>query len=162
MTTVISMDPGDNTGIVIWKHGKPVDKKFWKLKAKEKQLPPAEQQAILTKYFLDFLTGFLKGNPPQVRFVIEGVSLWGNSAKSQASALRGNSFELAYLVGGYINTFQNVYPEGGVILVDVRTWKGNLPTPVLFDILKNKFKIEPENEHLACAYGIGLWHLGRL
>jgi hypothetical protein len=47
-------------------------------------------------------------------------------------------------------------------IVDVRTWKGSLGTPQLRDIVKHATGKVTENEHVACAVGIGLHHFGIL
>lgn len=162
----ITMDPGDNTSASLWNKGKYNYSDFWKLSMREKKYTVANRHALLISYFESYLKRLKKLLSIEelrgISFVIEGVSLWGNSTKSQASALRGDSFRLAYLVGGYITAFQNAFPNCEVEIVDVRKWKGSLPTPVLEKEVERFIGEKAPNEHTACSIGIGMWKNGAL
>ena len=156
----ISMDPGDNTGLALWDKDKLVKTYTWKLIGKEKNLSEAERQGLMNERFRDVLRSL----PKPSQFIIEGVNLWGQSAKSQAAALRGDTFRLAYLVGSYIETYRRHNKRGKVEIITVQSWKGNLPTDILINetiTFCKDSKLIP-NEHVACAVGIGMAQIGKL
>ncbi len=163
----LTMDPGDNTALTIWLDGELVTSFFWRLSARDKKsLSTTQKHAKLCLSFQNVLKEEVKHlhslSGGEMLFIIEGVSLWGSSTKSQASALRGDSFRLAYLVGGYISIFQELFSSSEVEIIDVRKWKGSLPTDILEKEVERFTQETPENEHLACAIGIGMNHFGRL
>lgn len=89
--------------------------------------------------------------------LIESVEVWASSAKSMASAARGNLSLLAYIVGGFITA-----SPCNVALVSPLKWKGQLPYDVLRKILKESFGIDCSSTHAASAVGIGLHYYGKL
>ena len=161
---LLTCDPGDNTALVFWSDmPKPVKYDFFKLKEKEKKLSIAKRHKIMVAHMKGTLQQWRYFYPgDKFKLIIEGVSLWGGSTKSQTAAMKGDSFRLSYLVGGYITAFQEVFPNGVVEVVDVRTWKGSLPTPVLINEVNRFTGRVPDNEHIACAVGIGMHDKGDL
>jgi hypothetical protein len=162
---MMTIDPGDNTALAVWEEDKVVRTYFTKLTPKQKKLSLAVRQCLIVSQVKHFFTlEAMKIDPSDVpSLIIEGVSLWGNSQKSQAAALRGDSFRLAYIVGGIVEAFVSLFndPEE-VVVIDVRTWKGSLPTPILEKEVERFTGEFPDNEHLACAIGIGMNQLGLL
>jgi len=157
----LTCDPGDNTGLALW--GESETFQGWDsihLKGKEKKLPTPERHLIMMDRFHEYLEKQTFEGIDS--FIIEGVSLWGNSSKSQASALRGDSFRLAYLVGGYITKIREIFPSVEIKIVDVRSWKGNLPTPILENEVERFIGERAPNEHISCAVGIQMNEIGIL
>jgi hypothetical protein len=154
----VTVDPGDNTGVAIWRNDQIVETVFFNLKGKEKKQSVADRHHIMCRKFLSAVAAIDTID----KFIIEGVSLWGQSTKSQAAALRGDTFRLAYLVGGYVNVIQTIFPSCDVQVVDVREWKGSLPTDALIREVTLFTGNEPTNEHVACAIGIGMHAIGKL
>lgn len=163
---LFTIDPGDNTAIVFWSDfQKPYSWRIFSLKSKQKkELSTAEKIRKLAAEVKEEFELYNNLFPcDQFKLIIEGVGLWGSSAKSNAAALRGDSFRLAYTVGAFIQVFHDVFMERGTVeLVSVQNWKGNLPTPVLISEVESYIKKTPENEHVACAIGIGMNHFGKL
>jgi len=155
---ILTIDPGDNTGLSFWnEQGEIVSTDFFCLKAKQKSLSTPDKIRLLCTMFKAAIE-----DKHIDCVIIEGVSLWGQSTKSQTAALRGDTFRLAYLVGAYINVLHEYSTMVDVMLVDVREWKGSLPTDVLIREVTNFVGYAPKNEHVACAIGIGMHHLGKL
>lgn len=159
----LSVDPGDNTAVAVWKDGELQVVHFLYLLEKEKKWPTPIKHEHLVSKFQALLQNIQESTLElaDMELVIEGVGLWGGSVKSQTSALRGDLFRLAYLVGGMVSTFNMLEPCGKVTIVDVRKWKGQMPTDVLIKHLTQMTGEAPRNEHCACAIGIGLHHFGK-
>jgi hypothetical protein len=153
---MLSIDPGLNTGLSFWQNDHLLKNQFFSFKGKTKNIP--ERIFWLSAALNNHIIADLKKID---LVIIEGVSLWGNSTKSQVAARSGATFLLAYLVGAYIQVFQNLKPEMIIELVDVRTWKGNLSEKVMFSEVEQLTGVKPQNEHVACSMGIGLWKIGR-
>ena len=152
----MSFDPGYNTGWVCWLDGKMVDSGTVRLFGKAKDMTTDLQHLKLLG--AGFRCEIEEHKPSEV--VLEGVSLWGGSSKSQAAALRGDTFWLAYLVGVYIAICHEFSIQ--VTVVDVRTWKGSLPLEALQKWVQRQVGTTMSNEHEYCAAGIGLHYFGRM
>lgn len=92
--------------------------------------------------------------------VIEFPELW-TSAKSMASANRGDLFKLAFLVGAIAEKINHTgYP---VALISPADWKGQLPKDIVIKrILKEIPEMKKVRDHEADAIGMGLAEAGKL
>lgn len=147
---VITVDPGIHSAAALWVGARPkapshIFKFNANIKGKE-ALSLSNELATMVNYHKPDLV------------IIEQVEFWASSAKSMASASRGNLSLLAYIVGAMVSGCQGLGIE--TRLVSPLKWKGQLPYPALRRILKNKFGIETTSDHEASAIGIGLNHFG--
>jgi len=94
-----------------------------------------------------------------VLLLIEKPKLWTN-VKSMASQRQGGVMILHILVGALFwfgwQNFENVE------LVDVSTWKGQLPKSVTLKQVKRRWNVNPETDDEADAIGIGSWYIDKL
>lgn len=157
LNKVLTVDPGYNTGLALWRGDLfPVtsilkttkDKTYDKIKD-------------LSNLFDKFLIIYDK-NIDTV--IIEGVNLWGGSFKSQASTMKGYTFNLAYLIGAYITRVQDLCINLKIVYVSNTTvdkikyvgWKQQLSSKALKERIKRINGVEKYPEHIQEAVGIGL------
>ncbi len=106
--------------------------------------------------WLDGLCSLLK---PSI-IVIEWPEVWGRSAKSMASATRGDLGKLFYLVGGLGEVARRTSPRLPV-LISAREWKGQLSKKAVGMRIKRRLNLEYQN-HEEDAVGMGLAAQGLL
>jgi hypothetical protein len=133
----ITIDSGDNTALRGWESGEMLSIKTY-------------------RHCLDAFPYISFGGSPSV--IIENVNLFPGASISFASALKGDLFRLAFEIGALIRLFRQCLCP--VYLVNPSKWKGQLSDQQLRYVLKKKFKLTFNNNHEACATGIGLWALG--
>lgn len=97
---------------------------------------------------------------PIQRIVIEFPELFASSAKSTASASKGNLFQLTYLVG-LLGAVAADYTGEPPELITPRQWKGQLPKEVVIRRMLRAYGHE-YSSHAADAVGIGLHLQGGL
>ena len=154
LNRVITVDPGDNSGWAYWNGTDCPDYGVISLKGKEKEYEDVDKLALLSLRFSTLLRQF---RPEHV--VLEGINLWGGSAQSMASASRGNSFYVAYLVGAYLHCA--VQARAQTRIMTVQQWKGQLPKEEVIRRVRLINGIVYPN-HIADAVGIGFSIQGRL
>jgi hypothetical protein len=148
-----SIDPGLNTAIAIWKGKNLIDKIEFSLKDKGLTI---ERKLYLMKITLNAkICKYLR----EIIIVhIESVQLWGGSALSYTAGVRGDLFDLAYLIGMYFEYFQS--KDKNVYLTPASAWKGQVSYTALnfrvrkimnFDLLTNY------SDHIINAIGLGLY-----
>lgn len=92
--------------------------------------------------------------------VLEGVELWAGSLKSMTSAVKGNLFKLAYIVGMYADICRRKDIEFRII--SAASWKGQLKDPVVAEKVERftGIKLIKSHQHTIDAIGIGLSLMG--
>ncbi len=155
---LLSMDIGNHTAICVWENNIPIAKPTTISLPKQENSKEQNHKIMLTnvEHFLKTQIDIFK----VTKVFIEGVGLWGHSARSQTAAKQGHTFWVAYLVGGYMELFRQLNPAIEIELVNVLHWRGNLPLTVIKNRLKAKYPAltEKMNEHEVCSVGIG--HFG--
>jgi hypothetical protein len=147
-----TIDPGITTAIQYWNDGVPGDKVVHKV-------PESKMDSAMGNR-LDFLTA--KMNFRHVQYVIiEAMDFRMGSARSMASAGRGNLSLLAYIIGAISH---RAIIDNAIVLdpVTYSQWAGQLTYKQLRIVLEKKFGFVSKNNHEAAAYGIGLWARGDL
>lgn len=92
--------------------------------------------------------------------IFEWPGLWASSAKSQASASKGDLFKLAYLIGGMAD---GLHVDGiKSILVSPQEWKGQLDSDVVALRIERQWGITTPNDHESDAIGMGMAAQGAL
>jgi len=123
-----------------------------------KFLTIAQRISFMSKKFDDVLTVL---QPKRV--ILEMVEFWEGSDKSRISAVRGDIFNLALLIGAYMSTA--LRHDATVDLLSAREWKGQLTkeaTAYRVHCINGKFY---RSEHITDAVGMGfsrdhdVWHL---
>ena len=89
---------------------------------------------------------------PRSILIVEFPQLWGGSAKSYASASRGDLMKLAFMVGQLCWIFRN-RPLG---IVTPGEWKGNMSKSVVNARIKRALG-EVYPDHVSDAVGMGLF-----
>ena len=163
----ITIDPGWNTGIAVWNGT--LDPSCCLIKEPAKNSKIKIETVRLNYMFEKFnsvITDFLKHTELQLAY-IEGVELWSMNPRSVASAARGDTFTLAYLIGGYIRILQEkeicvrvVYPRGDK-KKGRKMWKGQMSAKMVHSRI---FRINGISypEHIREAVGIGFSVIGEL
>ena len=154
LTSVLTVDPGDHTGWAFWEGDIFPRTGIVHLEHSEIGLEDPDRIHILGKLFRKLIATL---NPKLV--VIEGVNLWGGSAKSQASASRGDSFYLAKAIGAF--TYIAKQSGAAVQYINVNQWKGQLPKEEVLRRIKLFNGLEYPN-HIGDAVGIGMHLMGVL
>jgi hypothetical protein len=147
-----TIDPGITTAIQYWNAGVPGEKIVHKI-----------PDSLLEKEMgtrLDALT--INMNFRYVNYIIvEAMDFRMWSAKSMASAGRGNLSLLAYIIGAI--SHRAILDNAKVLdPVSYTQWAGQLTYKQLRIVLEKKFGFIAKNNHEAAAYGIGLWARGDL
>lgn len=147
---IMTVDPGYNTGYAVWQDGKLVHNGVYRAR----KLDNAEfdrRQKHLWDEFEYLLSLYF---PHKV--YIENISVYSNSAKSMASATKGDLTKLAVIAGGYaaLSFRKNIDVE----FVEPRKWKGQLSDQ---NIKEWTFKATGKHfrEHERDAVGIGCYIL---
>lgn len=155
----ISVDPGWNTGLAVWTGSdnlpyctdiivEPTRLKILKL----------EEDRI--EWMLKKFEAFVKARSEYVKDVyIEGAELWSSSVRSMAAAQKGDTFGLAYIIGGYMQICYSygLHPK----VINPTKWKAQLSKDKLIERLKRLYDVEYK-EHTREAVGLGLWVKGVL
>jgi len=141
----VSIDPGIHTAIAYWKGSDLMELTTHKVETVEDA-------------FILITNSFSKRRI--CACYVEGVEVYTGSAKSLASASRGNLSQLAYMVGSIMSACNTL----GIIcqVISPRKWKAQLTYKMLRNILSKNFNIEVLNNHQASAVGIGLHIQGKL
>lgn len=152
---MLCVDPGWNTGLAYFlKNQKP----FTSLIKEPPRMKKLKLEEIRLEYMFDMFEAYLK-TKDIVECWIEGAETWEMSAKSLAAAERGNTFALAYMVGGYTSL---CYKNGVVPhIVKPSKWKGQLNDIRLAHRLKMLIG-EKYPQHIQEAVGVGMWVKGVL
>lgn len=159
----ISLDPGQRTGVAIWRTGEgrigkpPHLVALWRV-IKELQSKPWEYRCYLLGSMLD---NVLSNPAYEWSGVYCELPAFFESAKGMAAAGRGDIVKLSYLVGLYAGICHSRKVHFGT--VPVNDWKGQLPKSVIKKRILKRFGVA------ACAYfkgdiwdavGIGLYVKG--
>ena len=95
--------------------------------------------------------------------ILEMVELWEGNDKSRMSAVRGDTFGLALLIGAYINVAGHYVQN--ISLLTAREWKGQLSKEATAYRVECINGIKYTSEHITDAVAIGfsrdydVWHL---
>ena len=92
--------------------------------------------------------------------ICESMELWSGSAKSQASASKGDLFNLMYLVG-YLGATVTHSFSGTMRLLPPSEWKGQLSKAAVMNRIKKELG-RKYRDHEADAVGMCLYTLKRL
>ena len=156
--TLLTIDPGDKTGFAFWQKGKLIESGEFKANT---SLPFQKQ---FKQMWVEFDNLVLHRTLELV--LIEGVEVYGNSAKSIMCAKRGKHhpipplFKLAYLLGGYLNVCDNYDIPFEIPIF--RDWGGNLSPEAVKAQIQYIIKKEFTSQHIYDAVGIGLNYWGKL
>lgn len=147
-----TIDPGMTTAIQYWNKGIPGNKAIHKITEEYADSLLGKRLFHLTEK-MDF-----RGIDYAI---IEAMDFRMGSAKSMASAGRGDLSSLAYIIGAIT---QRASMSNTSVLEPVKycQWAGQLNYKQLRIILLKKFGFISKNNHEAAAYGIGLWAKGEL
>lgn len=154
----MTVDPGWNTGICNWTSVKkhPLRTTCLKInyKLRTKKTMVETKLSFMIPLFKSELAAF---KPREV--YIEGVGMWGG-AISHASAARGDTFGLAFLVGAYFQCCKemSIVPH----IVKVQDWKGQMSDDVVIERVRMATDKVFASVHETCAVGIGLSKKGLL
>lgn len=160
---VLTIDPGWSTGLAYWIGDLEPITDIIKEPAKRKKI---QSEVLRLKYMLSKFEAYIKAKEPD-EAIIEGVELWSGSVRSMASATKGDTFTLAYLVGGYMKIcidygvdVRLVYPRGDKKR-GKEAWKGQMNADM---IAKRIHRINGVTypEHIREAVGIGFHKMGML
>ena len=157
----VTLDPGYDSGLALWLGDyNPI----YSIISTDRDWPLIEKIYDLSIQFAIYLQTY----KPE-RLIIEGVNLWGSSAASFAGTQKGYTFNLAYIVGGFIVKARDANMDVKIVYVmdteidniKYRGWKGNLDSKAL------RKRIERINgqvypEHAQEAVGIGFSEMGIL
>ncbi len=166
----ITVDPGWNTAITLYKHKVPQQLLLIKLMPNEKKERTTEKVRMLGETFESTLFRLHQQYSTDVfnlQIRIEGVGLWGDNMRSLTAAKRGDLFNLSYLVGAYVKSSYSFTND--VDLLDVRKWKGQIPNNVLAKrvnlfLFQNNLGTHRlrKNEHIHSAVGMAMSEFGIL
>lgn len=157
-TNFLTIDPGTNIGWALWENSELHSSGNFKLKSKTIEAKISEAANKIDK--LDDELSDNNGIFVDAIY-IESVGLWGNTERSQISAAKGNTFEVAYIVGAIIQKMKEYYDDR-VHLIDPRKWKGNMNKQITSRRVEKALGRKVKNEHECDAIGIGLSLLGKL
>lgn len=157
-TNFLSVDPGWNTGLAYWQGD---NKLPWvdiiTEPGKNKKLKLEEDRI---EWMFQKFEAKIKALPPVYdKCFIEGSELWTSSPVSMAAAARGDTFGLAYIIGGYMFTCMKY--RLGVEIINPKKWKAQLNRLKLTYRLNTLLGVEYK-EHIREAVGLGLWVKGVL
>lgn len=160
---VLTVDPGWSTGLAYWVGDNLPITDIIKEPTKRKKI---KIEPLRLKFMFNKFEAYIKANEPS-EVIIEGVELWTSSVRSMASASRGDTFALAYMVGGYMSICMDwdiqvtlVYPRGDK-KKGKEAWKGQMNADMIDKRIKriNQLKYP---EHIREAVGIGFHKMGML
>ena len=149
LVSCVTIDPGKNTGIAFW------GGTFFPSTStiNYKDVIRANLSEYI-EYMTDSLHDLLSAHNTFYNFIqIEGVVVWDSSAKSMASATRGDLITLSYLVGAYIVVAQEFTKE--VRIKTATQWKGQLSKEGTAARVKRINKHTYENDHVTDAVAMG-------
>ena len=153
----MTIDPGFNTGVAIWKKKKLIELALIK---DVKDVNIKRDIGCRVNYMKDKLYEFLDIYNPQL-VIVEGVYLFGDAPRSKAASRRGDLFKLAYITGAYTAIAGN-YTDL-VLIQEAREWKGQLPDAVVKARVTEFFPQYTERtQHELDALGIGLNYMDML
>ena len=154
---VLTVDPGmEGTGWAYWTlRGAIIPEDTGVLKTTVDRKLTIMRMLDLSRKFADVL----KRWTPRV-VVLEGVSLWSGSKRSQTAAAGGATFKLATLLGIYMQSC-DTHGILAVHVIDPRAWTGNLNEE---QVVRRVALATGESyqQHAADAVGIGLAMTGLL
>ncbi len=154
LLNTLTVDPGNNTGWALW------NSRIVPTRTGQITKPRSMKDHIeILEYMIEMFRIMVELYSPEI-CVIEGVELWGASAKSYMAGVDGDLMQLSYMVGGYLTV---CFARGiKCELIPARGWKGQMPN----DVLKRRIKLAIQEtfrtEHIDCAVGIGLHKMGIL
>jgi hypothetical protein len=149
---MLTIDPGWNTAVAVWKDRKLCDVYYFTAKKKE-----SNKLKYMAHIFSDVIDKLAFGDYEKKAF-IEGVQIYGDIT-SQTSARSGYLTELSYLIGAYNIILQKHGYDTKILLP--RQWKAQLPK----EAVRERVQLEGyilDNSHEYDAVGIGLAVLGKL
>jgi len=157
--TVITVDPGIHSAAAFWRDSKYIAMYKFNSGSLENSADVVDRLTNDFSHILESnIHSSLNGKIDLV--IIESVEFWASSAKSVASATRGNLSLLAYIVGAFM--FACTSRGIPVQLISPGKWKGQLPYKALRNIIEKVFKMKCTSDHEASAIGIGLNYFGKL
>jgi len=147
---VLTIDPGiRSTGYAYWYDLSdtvpPMDSGIWRQKADIDWKKAVEGQWFEFRLFLNYRLIDL--------VVFETPSVW-QSAKSHASAVKGDLFKMSHMLGGF--HYMCAMWEIDIKLITPRDWKGQLPKRVVEARLMKQYGVK-FRDHECDAVGIGSW-----
>lgn len=159
---VITCDMGKNTSIAYWDAftGKLLCIKA--LRFSDLDVVKIPQYALDTMNKINSYFKKRKHSDAQIKLIIlEGVSVWGNSARSTVANKTQSLTKLAYYVGGVAALCK----VGGipVKIQNAQEWKGQLSKEATrLRVLRVYPELNTHSEHSIDAVGIGLNYFGKL
>lgn len=161
LRNTISVDPGWNTGLAYWVGDDLPLTDIIKEPPRRKKI---KLETARIQFMMNKFEAYVKSKNPEM-MIIEGVEMWSGSTRSMTSAVRGDLFALAYLVGGYMHIcfklsieVKLVYPRGGK---DRAIWKGQMDATKVAARIK-RINGETYPEHIREAVGMGFSVMGIL
>ena len=152
--SMITVDPGVNTGWVYWLPNSYLPCGSGVLRCAPLIKNKMEKLADMWHKFHFVL---IKYRPSIV--VIEGVQLWASSLESVTSAKRGDSFFLSYIIGGYAHEAYKQSIE--FVILTPNEWKGQ-QTKEAIDYKINATLSNKYRDHESDAVGMGLALRGKI
>lgn len=149
MSTLLSIDPGMNTGWAFWDSGRLVD--YGVIKLKHQSL-----EVDLIHASMAYSTIFTTWKPERV--AIEYPGIWGGSTVSMASAFSGDLIKLAAMVGCYVS----ISMEASIRLIPPNKWMGQLNKEAVAIRVTRATGLEIKSSHINDAIGIGLFLYNKL
>lgn len=155
--TMITIDPGYQSGVVLWSanSNKPVTTRL--LKAPSYGRNDWRVSCLLQQFFDELCTLEFAEH---CELYVEYPSYF-SSAGGFAAAARGDLVSLAFLTGALFANADLFVAKNNRYIVPVHEWKGQLPKTVVNDRIRKAIGEEYPN-HIADAVGIGLWIRGIL
>ena len=154
MRRVLTIDPGIRTcGYAYWYNLS--DTKLPDCSGIWRQKTGTDWKIAVRGQWLEFKLFIQK---PIDLVVIETPSVWG-SAKSHASAVKGDLFKMAHMIGGF--HYMCAMWEIDIELITPRDWKGQLPKRVVEARLIKQYG-QKFRDHECDAVGIGSWIYRRM
>lgn len=154
INNLMTVDPGNITGIAVWKTGiipyKTLDIRI-KLAVGD-PLDVDECVRQMAEKFTQLFQEDLNDCRPEIVY-IEGVRVY-NTLKSMTSAMRGNLMWLSYLVGAYTQIVHGFGAQAKII--EPSQWKGQMNKTAVKRRIERRIGMVYRNEHITDAVGMGL------
>lgn len=113
-----------------------------------------DQIAHMTRVFGNEVSSYWRDYYSTEVIIIEGVSFWGDSIKSEVSAKTGSLTLLSYIVGSYLNVCAMHQDEVYDILF--QQWGGQMKPDMVRERVQRITKQKFNNQHTYDAVGMGL------
>ena len=157
----LTIDSGINTSIAHWMRNKKNNNKYdlydvYEIKPHAKTKDPINKITTIIHEF----NGIIKALQSEIDLiVIEGVSFWSGSLKSEVSAKTGSLALLSYIVGALIGVGVDNFIRTKIILF--QNWGGQLQPHMINQRVKRNLGSIRKSQHSNDAIGMGLSLLGR-